>query len=228
MIEVLHEDNHLLAVNKPAGLLTQPSGTDLDNLEDQSKRWIKSEYNKPRNVYLHAVHRLDRPVSGVVLFARTSKALSRLQEAMRNKQCQKTYFATVTGNPKNEEHLEHYLVHKSHHSKVVQNQVEGAKLAILDYLLIEQKNGQSLLEIDLKTGRYHQIRAQLAAIGCPIIGDHKYGSPEKFKSGTIALHHQKLVIQHPVKGRVDDIRSKSSQLFRSLIRNSWAFSSEMI
>lgn len=212
-MEVLYVDNHLLVVNKPAGFLTQASGTDLDNLEDQAKRWIKSEYKKPGNVFLHAVHRLDRPVSGVVLFARTSKALSRLQEAMREKKCQKTYLATVTGSPKSEDHLEHYLVHKSHHSKVVKEEAEGAKLAILDYRVIEQKKDRVLLEIDLKTGRYHQIRTQLAATGCPIIGDHKYGSTKKLAEGVIALHHQKLVIQHPVKGDWMTFEAKSPNYF---------------
>jgi 23S rRNA pseudouridine1911/1915/1917 synthase len=197
MIEILFEDNHLLVVNKPAGLLTQPSGTDQDSLEAQAKAYLKEKYNKPGNVFLEAVHRLDKPVSGIVIFAKTSKALSRLNESLRSKQAKKIYRAWVEGIPKQKEAtLEHYLQHGDFVASVVSKEHPEAKLARLSYKMLESKENSSLLEITLETGRYHQIRAQLAAIGHPILGDTKYGS--KTTAQEIALTHVRLEIEHPV------------------------------
>jgi 23S rRNA pseudouridine1911/1915/1917 synthase len=198
--EILFEDNHLLVVNKPAGLLTQPSGTDQDSLEQRCKALIKQKYQKPGNVFLEAVHRLDKPASGIVVFARTSKALSRLNAAMRAKQSQKIYYALVEGVPQPaESNLEHYLVHNDFIAEVSSVKDPDAKLCKLHYRLLKQYEGISLLEVILETGRYHQIRAQLAAIGHPILGDVKYGSHHPFASDAIALHHISLEIPHPTK-----------------------------
>lgn len=199
--EILFEDNHILVVNKPAGLLTQPSGTDQDSLEVYCKQWIKEKYQKPGNVYLHAVHRLDKPVSGIVLFARTSKALARLNASIRSREAHKAYLAIVDGAlPAKEGTLEHYLVHDDHHAMVVPKDNPQGKLARLHYKVMESLGGETLVEIILETGRYHQIRLQMAAIGCPIRGDTKYGSKTGMPGGAIALQHYKLEVKHPVTG----------------------------
>lgn len=198
MIDILYEDNHQLVVNKPAGILTQPSGTDQPNLESYAKDWIKKKYQKPGNVYLHTIHRLDKLVSGVVLFARTEKALSRLQETMRNKQCQKAYVALVEGRMSEQEGmLEHFLVHDDHRSYVSNKNNPEAKLARLHFKTLEIFSDHSLVMVLLDTGRYHQIRAQFSAIGFPILGDERYGSTRFFSENAIALHHQRLEIAHP-------------------------------
>lgn len=187
---VLYLDNHLLIVNKPAGLLTQPTENSSDSLEERAKAYIKERFEKPGAVYLHAVHRLDKPVSGIVLFARTSKALSRLQEQQRNREIQKVYFALVDQEPKDKSgELKHKLLHGSHKAEVSEN----GKEAILRYRVV----GKNLLRIELVTGRYHQIRAQLAAIGSPIVGDKKYGSHKSCAEGQIALHHGEMTFVHP-------------------------------
>ena len=198
-LDVLYHDNQMLAVNKPAGLLTQPSGTDKGNLEDRSKVWIKEAKNKPGNVFLHAVHRLDQVVSGIVLFACTDKALSRLNADMRAHRFTKIYHAVVSGAPpQNEGSLRHFLTHDDYHAKVASESDPDARECLLDYKVLKQAENQTLLEIQLHTGRYHQIRAQLAAIGCPIVGDEKYGSKVKLSGGAIALHHARLTVIHPV------------------------------
>lgn len=198
-LQILYEDNHLLAVNKPAGLLTQPSGTSQESLEALCKAWIKQKYSKPGNVFLEAAHRLDKPVSGVVLFARTSKALARIHALLREKKAIKIYHALVERPPQPQGGiLEHALVHDAHHARVVEADAEGAQMARLRYKLIGPKGDRYLLEIELETGRYHQIRAQLAAIGLPIIGDERYGSKQKLPGNQIALHHHRLEIDHPV------------------------------
>jgi 23S rRNA pseudouridine1911/1915/1917 synthase len=215
-LEVLYHDNQLLAVNKPAGLLTQPSGTDKDNLEDRSKVWIKEVKNKPGNVFLHAVHRLDQVVSGVVLFACTDKALSRLNADMRAHRFTKIYHAVVSGTPpQSEGSLRHFLIHDDYRAEVAKEGDPDAKECRLDYRVITPAGDRghttnstvgrvpppgdfTLLEIQLHTGRYHQIRAQLAEIGCPIAGDEKYGSKIKLPGGAIALHHARLTVIHPV------------------------------
>ena len=199
-LKVLYEDNHILAVFKPGGMLTQPSGTEQDSVEAQAKAWIKQKYQKPGNVFLHAVHRLDKPVSGIVLFARTSKALSRLQESMREKRSRKGYLAVVEGEmPAKEGVLEHYLTHDDFKASISTESNPEAKLARLQYRLLKSQGSVfALIEIQLETGRYHQIRVQCAAVGCPIIGDLKYGSKHRLEEGVIALHHSRLEIQHPI------------------------------
>lgn len=198
-MEVIYCDNHILVVHKPAGIATQPHPGSSHNLTDEAKAFIKKKYNKPGSVYLEPIHRLDKPVSGLVLFARTSKALSRLQELMRQRTIQKTYFAWVEGTPPHSEGiLEHHLVHDEHKARVVPTTHPEGKLARLTYKVIERKGERSHLEIDLETGRYHQIRVQLASIGCPVIGDVKYGSRLPHKEGQIVLHHGRLRFAHPV------------------------------
>jgi 23S rRNA pseudouridine1911/1915/1917 synthase len=198
-MEIVFCDNHILVVSKPAGISTQPHLGSDHNVTDQAKAWIKKEYKKPGAVFLEPIHRLDKPVSGLVLFARTSKALSRLQEMMRQRQILKTYFAWVEGIlPALEGTLEHFLVHDAYKARVVTSSHPQAKLARLHYTLIEKKERLSFVEIQLETGRYHQIRAQFSSIGCPVAGDAKYGSSHSVKSETIALHHGRLTFSHPV------------------------------
>lgn len=214
MIEVLHVDNHQLVVNKPTGLLTQPSGTEHDSLEAQAKAWIKEKYAKPGDVFLHALHRLDKPVSGIVLFARTSKALSRLNQAMRDKRTQKKYLAVVEGSlPENTGILEHYLIHGDYQAHVVTSSHPDASLARLHYAVLKQKEGCTLLEIVLETGRYHQIRAQLASIDCPIFGDTRYGSHHPYLPEAIALHHHVFTVPHPI--------SEQLQTFTAPVPSTW-------
>lgn len=210
MIEVLYEDNHLLAVNKPSGLLTQPSGTEQDSLEAQAKRWLKEKYQKPGNVFLEAVHRIDKPVSGIVLFAKTSKALSRLNESLREKRSEKVYQALVEGIPTpSEATLEHYLTHDDFQASLSTAKDPKAKLARLHYRIIEKRENGTLVEIALETGRYHQIRAQMAAIGCPIVGDTRYGA-KKIPGDKICLHHCRLSIPHPTTGEMITILAPQS------------------
>lgn len=195
---ILFADNHLLAVNKPAGLLTQDSGTGLRNMEDWAREWVRVDKNKAGNIFLNAVHRIDKAVGGVVLFARTSKALSRLNEDIRNRDCKKTYHALVEGAPENPSvELIHWLTHEQHRAEVCKEGERGAQRAVLRYRTLRQLDHLTLLEVDLETGRYHQIRAQLASIGCPIAGDDKYGSRLASGEKTIALHHVQLEITHP-------------------------------
>jgi 23S rRNA pseudouridine1911/1915/1917 synthase len=197
-MEILYEDNHVLALNKPSGLLTQASGTDQNNLEAQAKEWIKNTYHKPGNVFLHAVHRLDRAASGVVLMARTSKALSRLNESIRTKNTRKCYYAIVNGYPVPEEGtLEHYMRHAEHQAEIVESRHPEARLARLKYRVLQIHQELALIEIELETGRYHQIRAQMATIGCPILGDARYGGLSWKFGSRIALHHYQLEIAHP-------------------------------
>jgi 23S rRNA pseudouridine1911/1915/1917 synthase len=198
--DILYVDNHLLALNKPAGLVTQPSGAHEDSLESRAKDWVRQTYAKPGEAFLEAVHRIDRPVSGVVLFARTSKALSRLNESVRERDLRKLYWAVVEGSPDPAQgRLEHWLVHESHQARVVSAGTPGARLATLDYAVVRAQGGQTLLEILLHTGRYHQIRVQLARCGWPVLGDSRYGARTALPGGAIALHHRELTVDHPVK-----------------------------
>lgn len=199
---VLHEDNHLIIVNKRAGEIVQGDKTGDTPLSDIVKAWIKEKYQKPGNVYLGVVHRLDRPVSGVVLFAKTSKALPRLNAmfAEHNK-VQKTYWAIVQNRPqKAEGTLTHWLTRheKTNTARAYDKEVPNSKKAVLDYKLIASSERYHLLEVHLHTGRHHQIRCQLAKIGCPIKGDLKYGSPRSNPDGSISLHARKLTFEHPV------------------------------
>ncbi|MGL5263124.1 MAG: RluA family pseudouridine synthase [Candidatus Rhabdochlamydia sp.] len=217
-MQIIFSDNHILVVLKPSGLSTQPHYPIKDNLTDLAKTWVKKECNKPGDVYLEPIHRLDKPVSGLVLFARTSKALTRLQQSMREKQICKTYFAWVeTGTNLNSAgSLEHTLTHVNHRAKVVKaNHVQG-KLALLDYIVIERKGDFSLVEIKLHTGRYHQIRAQFSAIGSPVAGDVKYGSKKHLPKQKIALHHGCMSFPHPITKKVivcEEILLDWQQLF---------------
>ncbi len=197
MIRVLFEDNHLLIVEKPPGLLTQPSEGSTDSLEEQAKQYIKVKYEKPGAVFLHAVHRLDKPVGGIVVFAKTSKALSRLNESQREKSWKKIYQAEVEGTLKEKSGvLVHYLKHDDFKTLVSDKVQGGYKLSKLSYKVVEEKRNCSVLEIELDTGRYHQIRAQLSAAGHPIVGDQKYGS--KTSAPHIALRHTQLEFPHPI------------------------------
>ena len=194
-------DNHLLVLDKPHGLLTQPSGTDEPSLEAAGKAWVKAAFDKPGAVFLEAVHRIDRVVGGLVLFARTSKALSRLNEAMRQGAVHKSYLAHVQGIPKQTEGvLVDWLLHGDGAAVAVPEGTPEARRCELRYRLLEaRRDGTALLEIDLKTGRYHQIRAQLSRAGWPIVGDTKYGGPPSgAPPNGIALLSNCLELSHPV------------------------------
>ncbi len=198
-LNVIYCDNHLLVASKPSGMPTQTHREVELSAEEWAKEWVKKKFKKPGQVFLHAVHRLDKHVAGLVLFARTGKALSRLQKMMRERKIEKTYLAWVSGVPQEKEKLlEHYLVHGHHRALVSKPKDQGAKLATLHYRVLKKEKGRALLEVKLITGRYHQIRAQLAAIGHPILGDIKYGSTAPFQAGAIALWHSQLVFEHPV------------------------------
>lgn len=195
--EVLYVDNHLAIALKPCGMLTQPDDTDAPSLEAFVKLWIKREYQKQGNVFLHAIHRLDRVVSGLVLFARTSKALSRMNEQSRMQEIQRIYLAEVEGIlTKKEGQLDHFLIHGDHRAIIAKKDDPEAKHARLSYKTVKQKAHSTLVEIELDTGRYHQIRAQFSAIGHPIVGDRRYGS--QAGGDAIRLHGWKLLFQHPV------------------------------
>ncbi|NGX31195.1 MAG: Ribosomal large subunit pseudouridine synthase C [Chlamydiae bacterium] len=187
-LEELYEDNHLLCLNKPSGLLTQPTSYTQDSLETRAKQWIK-ERDQKRSVFLHAVHRLDKDTSGVVMFAKSQKALSRMTKAFRERKVKKTYLAITQKIPKTKT-LKHTLKHGSH--KALQD--ASGKESHLSFEVLKKQKGLYLLEIDLETGRYHQIRAQFALEECPIVGDHKYGSPLDV---SLALHCFSLVFLHP-------------------------------
>lgn len=216
--DILYEDNHLLVVNKPAGLLTQPSGTAQNNLEEICKCWIKEKYNKKGNVFLEAVHRLDKPVSGIVVFARTSKALSRLNASLRQHEFHKTYLAIVEGLPQPKEGvLEHYLLHDDYQSIVAAAKTPNAKLCRLHYQTVKHRENRSLLEILLETGRYHQIRAQLSFSGYPVVGDSKYKSRETYLPNSIALHHSKLRFPHPIHEKLVEVEAPLPESMHKLI-----------
>lgn len=203
---ILYEDNHLVIVNKQAGEIVQGDKTGDTPLSDFVKDWLKEKYNKPGNVYLGVVHRLDRPVSGVVLFAKTSKALPRLNKmfAEHNK-VNKTYWAIVQNRPQEPQGtLTHWLTRqeKNNTARAYDREVPGSKKAVLDYELIASGDRYHLLEIHLHTGRHHQIRCQLAKIGCPIKGDLKYGAPRSNPDGSISLHARTLTLEHPVNHEI--------------------------
>lgn len=200
-LQILHEDNHLIIVNKRVGDLVQGDKTGDKPLSDVVKEYIKDKYNKPGEVFLGVVHRLDRPTSGIVVFARTSKALTRMNELFSNRETQKTYWAIVKNKPKNsEDKLVHFLKRneKNNTSKAHINEVPESKIASLDYTIIKELNNYFALEIHLHTGRHHQIRAQLSAIGSTIKGDLKYGFDRSNPDGGIHLHARKLAFIHPV------------------------------
>ena len=199
---VLYEDNHLIAVSKRVGDIVQGDKTGDVPLSDLVKTYIKDKYQKPGNVYLGVVHRLDRPVSGVVLFAKTSKALPRLNKMFAEHQAvRKTYLAIVANKPSQQEGtLTHWLTRneKQNTARAYDREVPGSKKAVLDYRIVAQSERYFLLEIELHTGRHHQIRCQLAKMGCPIRGDLKYGAPRSNPDGGISLHAWRLSLEHPV------------------------------
>jgi 23S rRNA pseudouridine1911/1915/1917 synthase len=200
-LQILHEDNHIIVVNKRVGDIVQGDKTGDKPLSDVVKEYIKGKYNKPGEVFLGVVHRLDRPTTGIVVFARTSKALTRLNEMFSNRTTQKTYWAVVKNKPpKTEDILVHFLKRneKNNTSKAHLKEVPDSKKANLDYKVIKTLDNYFVLEINLHTGRHHQIRAQLSAVGCPIKGDLKYGFDRSNPDGGIHLHARQLMITHPV------------------------------
>lgn len=200
-MKVVYEDNHIIVVNKTSSEIVQGDKTGDTPLSDIVKQYLKEKYNKPGNVFIGVIHRLDRPVSGLVVFAKTSKALSRLNEMFKNSAVRKTYWAIVKNRPeKDEGELVHFLVRneKQNKSYAYDREVPHSKKAILHYRVIGQSENYYLLEIDLKTGRHHQIRCQLAKMGCPIKGDLKYGFPRSNPDGSICLHARKVCFVHPV------------------------------
>ncbi|MDQ3190998.1 MAG: RluA family pseudouridine synthase [Bacteroidota bacterium] len=201
-IEVLFEDNHIIAVNKRPSDIVQGDKTGDKPLSDYVKEYIKEKYEKPGEVFLGTVHRIDRPVSGIVLFARTSKSLTRLNEMFRNKEVQKTYWAVVKERPVPEQgNLIHFLIKNEvkNKSKAFTEEKNGTLKSELSYRLLASSDNYHLLEIDPKTGRHHQIRVQLSTIGCPIKGDLKYGFARSNKDASIHLHARKVSFLHPVK-----------------------------
>jgi 23S rRNA pseudouridine1911/1915/1917 synthase len=202
MIEVLYEDNHLIAINKKSSDLSQKDKTGDSSIDSEVKKYLAEKYNKPGEVFLGIVHRLDRPVGGVMLFARTSKALERLNEIFRTREVKKTYLAIVAERPPEDEAvLTNFLKKNEQQNKtyVYENEVKGSKSASLTYRLAGRSDRYFLLEIELHSGRHHQIRAQLAKIGCPVKGDLKYGYPRSNEDGSISLFARRLEFLHPVK-----------------------------
>lgn len=207
-LQVLYEDNHIIVVNKRVGDIVQGDKTGDKPLSEVVKEYIKDKYNKPGEVFLGVVHRLDRPTTGIVLFARTSKALTRLNELFKNRETKKTYWAVVKNKPSQRSAtLVHYLKRneKSNTSKAHIKEVPDSKQASLDYTIIKELNNYTALEINLHTGRHHQIRSQLSAIGSPIKGDLKYGFDRSNPDGGIHLHARKLTFTHPVSKEVIEI-----------------------
>ena len=200
-LQILFEDNHIIIVNKRAGDITQGDKTGDKPLSDVVKEYIKDKYDKPGNVYLGVVHRLDRPTSGIIIFAKTSKSLERLNKMLREKTINKTYWAVVKNHPKKEKDtLINFLKKnpKNNKSTAYPKEIDGSKKAILHYAVIKKLDNYSLIEVDLETGRHHQIRSQLSNIGCPIKGDLKYGFDRSNKDGSIHLHARRIQFIHPV------------------------------
>lgn len=200
VLDVLYEDNHILVINKPAGILIQGDKTGDIPLVEYAKAYIKEKYDKPGNVFLGIVHRLDRPTSGVVIFARTSKALERLNLQFKTREVKKKYWAITKNTPTpTSQKLVHWLVRnqKQNKSYVYKKEVSKSKKSILSYSIKKKLNSYTLLEIELETGRHHQIRTQLSFIGCPIKGDLKYGATHSNPNGGIDLHARLLELTHP-------------------------------
>ena len=207
---VVYEDNHIIVVNKTASEIVQADKTGDTPLSETVKQYLKEKYQKPGNVFLGVTHRLDRPVSGLVIFAKTSKALTRLNEMFRAGEVKKTYWAVVKNAPKESEgELVHFLVRneKQNKSYAYDKEVPNSKKAVLDYRLIGRSDNYYFLEVDLKTGRHHQIRCQLAKMGCPIKGDLKYGSPRSNPDGSICLHARRVRFVHPVSKELIELKA---------------------
>jgi len=198
-IDVIFEDNHLIAVNKKSGEIVQGDKTGDEPLSERVKKYLKVKYNKPGNVFLGTIHRIDRPTSGIVIFAKTSKALSRMNEKFRQNKISKTYWAVVKNRlPKKNDLLEHYLLKNQKKNKSFLSTEEKGKLSILEYNFLNNLNNYFLYEIFPKTGRHHQIRVQLSTMGSPIKGDLKYGAKRSNPNGGINLHAKKIDFNHPV------------------------------
>lgn len=223
-MEVVYEDNHLIIINKAPGEIVQGDKTGDKPLVDVVKEWIKEKYAKPGNVFCGVVHRLDRPVGGLVVFAKTSKALSRMNEMFREGRVRKTYWA-ITRNlpPKPEDTLVHYIttVERTNKSYASLSPREGALKAILSYRLIASSDRYHLLQVNLMTGRKHQIRVQLSAIGCPVKGDLKYGDRRSNPDGSISLQAHRIEFVHPVSGKPIDLTAPvpDDTLWRALAEN---------
>ncbi len=200
-MQILYEDNHIIVVSKTSGEIVQGDKTGDKTLCDSVKEYIKEKYAKPGNVFLGIAHRLDRPVSGIVIFAKTSKALSRLNNMFRDGEVHKLYWAITKNMPQKEEDtLTHWIVRneKQNKSYAYDREKPGSKKAMLHYKVISSTDNYTLLAVNLMTGRHHQIRCQLSAIGCPIKGDLKYGSRRSNNDGSISLHARKVEFVHPV------------------------------
>lgn len=207
---VVYEDNHIIVVNKTASEIVQGDKTGDTPLSETVKMYLKEKYQKPGNVFLGVTHRLDRPVSGLVIFAKTSKALTRLNDMFRTSDVKKTYWAIVKNAPAMPEgELTHYLVRneKQNKSYAYDHEVPNSKKAVLHYRLIGHSENYFLLEVDLKTGRHHQIRCQLAKMGCPIKGDLKYGAPRSNPDGSICLHARRVKFTHPVSKELIELEA---------------------
>ncbi len=213
-MNIFYEDNHLIAVNKPSGTLVQIDQSGDVSLEILVKEYIKEKYNKPGEVFLGVIHRIDRPVSGLVLMARTSKALERMNKAFKDREVQKTYLAVVRNRPaKDQGALIHWLTRDQSKgiTKAHAKEVNGSQRAELHYKILSEINGFYLLEIKPITGRTHQIRVQLASMNCPIVGDNKYGYPRGNKDKSICLHSYKLSFTHPVTKEQMELKAELPQ-----------------
>jgi 23S rRNA pseudouridine1911/1915/1917 synthase len=200
--DILYEDNHLIAVNKRAGDIVQEDDTGDEPLDEKVKKYIAKKYNKPNGAFLGVVHRLDRPVSGVILFAKTSKALDRINQLFKSREMHKTYYAVVRNKPHPETgNLVHWLVKnpQKNVTRAHDHEVTGSLRSELNYKLVGELNGYYLIEVDPITGRPHQIRVQLATLNCPIVGDNKYGYPRGSLRKSICLHARRLQFIHPIK-----------------------------
>lgn len=207
---IIYEDNHIIVVNKSASEIVQGDKTGDVPLSEKVKAYLKEKYQKPGNVFVGVTHRLDRPVSGLVVFAKTSKALSRLNEMFRVGDVHKVYWAIVKNEPKQPEaELQHWIVRneKQNKSYAYDHEVKNAKKAVLKYRMIGRSDNYSLLEVELMTGRHHQIRCQLSKIGCPIKGDLKYGSPRSNPDGSICLHARRISFVHPVSKQLIELEA---------------------
>lgn len=200
--DVLYEDNHLIAINKRAGDIVQVDETGDEPLDEKVKKYIAKKYNKPNGAFLGVVHRLDRPVSGVILFAKTSKALDRINQMFKDREMHKTYYAVVRNRPNPPAgNLVHWLVKnpQKNVTKAHDREVNGGLRSELNYKLVGELNGYYLIEVDPITGRPHQIRVQLSTLNCPIVGDNKYGYPRGSLRKSICLHARRLQFIHPIK-----------------------------
>ena len=223
--DILYEDNHLIVVNKHCGELVQPDRESEEALENDIKAMIKVRDHKPGDVFLGVVHRIDRPVSGAVVFAKTSKALTRLNEMIRNGQIRKTYWAITESTPNPEQgSLTHYNVRdgRTNRSRAYDKPKAHGKKAMLNYQVLGCSNRYTLVEVELLTGRHHQIRAQLSKIGCPIKGDLKYGAKRSNPDGGISLHSRRVELLHPVRKELLQIEAPTPAK-----DNLWAFFEEM-